>query len=194
MLIMKLYYSIYRTIVILVYFSTMVKNMNILMLTGGAIFVTCYIIYVYKSKKWYPSFYKNLRFVNSVYSINNYDFLGSPYNPNTRGSRSEPNEDPKDFGFLNEECLEHPGYRMCMFTDGTSGVCGTSGMCVPDMEVDVKRNWATRDDIKMPLCVEPIFKEGCQRFCRCKYLKGDIQENEMAGCIAGCQNMFYPLD
>lgn len=112
-----------------------------------------------------------------------YVYLGSPYTPFEGGSRGE----------LSEECLQHPGYRMCMLTDGTSGVCGTSGMCVTDMEMDVKRNWTTRDDIKMPLCSEPIFKEGCQRFCKCKQLKGEVLPHEVGDCIEDCRGMFFPV-
>jgi len=147
----------------------MQKNVAILLIAGGVVFVAAAYHYGYFSR-YTP---KSAGFV----------YMGSPFTPSSGGSRGE----------VNEECLEHPGYRMCMLTDGTSGVCGTSGMCVTDMEMDIKRNWATRDDIKMPLCSQPIFKEGCQRFCACKKIKGDVLEHEMDGCVDGCRKMFYPI-
>src|SRR5690242_4319482 len=93
-----------------------------------------------------------------------YVYLGSPYRPEQAWSRGE----------YSEECLQHPDYRMCTLTDGTSGVCGTSGMCLTNFESDVRQQW---DEIKMPLCYEPIFREGCQRFCNCKDLKGDVLDH-----------------
>ena len=107
---------------------------------------------------------------------NGFKYLGNGYNPNQGGSRGE----------LNEECLQHPGYRMCMLTDGTSGVCALSGMCVADMEVDLRRE---RDSVPRPLCTPPVFKEGCERFCRCQALLGE----ECDDCVERCRSWFSPL-
>jgi len=158
----------------------MEKNTIILLVAGGAaLIVFCTMNHYLGSKN------TNNSTISS--KIANFVYMGSPYTPTAGGSRGE----------VSEECLQHPGYRMCMLTDGTSGVCGTSGMCVTDMEMDIKRNWTTRDNIKMPLCSQPIFKEGCQRFCKCKQLKntidGGILAHEMDDCVEGCRNMFYPI-
>lgn len=91
-----------------------------------------------------------------------------------------------DRGEFNEECLQHPGQRMCMLSDGTSGVCVLSGMCVADMLVDHRRE---NDNVPRPLCTAPIFKEGCQRWCRCKGMLGEA----CAGCEEECESWFSPL-
>jgi len=122
---------------------------------------------------WYMRKYKTER--------SGYVHLGSPYRPEDAGSRGE----------MSEECLQNPDYRMCTLTDGTPGVCGTSGMCVTDLSQDITQFWG---DIKMPVCYEPLFKEGCQRFCNCKQLKGGVLAHEMDGCVDGCRNMFYPSE
>src|SRR5271154_5223994 len=83
-------------------------------------------------------------------SKSQFRYLGNVYRLDQGGSRGEPNE----------ECLQNPSYRMCMLTDGTSGVCALSGMCVADMEVDLRRE---RDEVPRPLCTAPIFKQGCGR-------------------------------
>lgn len=103
-------------------------------------------------------------------------YLGNVYNQDQGGGRGE----------LNEECLQHPDYRMCMLTDGTSGVCALSGMCVADMMVDHRRE---RDAVPRPLCTAPIFKEGCGRWCKCQKLKGE----ETPGCVEECRRWFSPL-
>jgi len=107
---------------------------------------------------------------------NQFKYLGNVYRLDEGGSRGE----------LNEECLQHPGYRMCMLTDGTSGVCALSGMCVADMEVDLRRE---QDENPKPYCTEPIFKEGCGRWCNCQALKG-IHD---PGCLDECESWFSPL-
>ncbi len=108
-----------------------------------------------------------------------YVYLGSPYRPEQAGSRGE----------VSEECLQHPGYRMCSLTDGTSGVCGTSGRCVTDMSVDIRSQW---DEVNMPVCYEPLLKEGCTRFCRCQQLKGGVLDHEVGDCVAACRENFHP--
>jgi hypothetical protein len=105
----------------------------------------------------------------------NYQYLGGVFRPEQGGARAE----------RNEECLQNPDYRMCMLTDGTSGVCGTSGMCMADFMIDHRKE---RDDIRHPLCTEPVFKEGCSRFCQCKELQGE----DTTGCIEECKSWFYP--
>ena len=109
-------------------------------------------------------------------SRNSYKYLGNVYNPLEGGNRGE----------LNEECLQHPGYRMCQLTDGTPGVCALSGMCVADMEIDLRKY---RQEIPLPRCTKPIFKEGCQRFCNCRKLQGSCD----AGCVDECTSWFSPL-
>jgi hypothetical protein len=112
--------------------------------------------------------------------ISYYVPLGSPFRPEQAGSRGE----------LSNECLQHPGYRMCTLTDGTSGVCGTSGRCVTELFHDIRRNW---DEVQMPICYQPLAKEGCQRFCNCQQLKGNVFDHEMDGCVNQCNSNFSPL-
>jgi hypothetical protein len=110
------------------------------------------------------------------YKKNSYRFLGSPYRPAEGGSRGE----------YNEECLEHPGQKFCMLTDGTAGICVLSGMCVADMEIDHR---TANDENPKPYCTKPIFKEGCPRFCNCLSLKGQ----DYPGCVEDCLSYFSPL-
>ena len=163
--------------------ESMEKNAITLLIAGGVAFVATYAVCHYLGSRSRTS------------SSSPFVYLGSPYVPFEGGSRGE----------LSEECLQHPGYRMCSLTDGTSGVCGTSGMCVTDMEMDIRRNWSTRDDIKMPLCLQPIFKEGCERFCRCRQIKdlakkqtashgeNNVPTDTMGECLQGCRSTFYPI-
>jgi hypothetical protein len=65
-------------------------------------------------------------------------------------------------------------------------VCGTSGMCLPDMMADIVKE---RNDITLPSCIEPIFREGCQRFCNCKSLGGS---GGGSACMAECRSWFFP--
>ena len=58
-----------------------------------------------------------------------YRYLGSVYNPEEGGSRAEKQDD----------CLQFPGYRHCMLTDGTFGTCNLNGMCVASMLVDLRK-------------------------------------------------------
>jgi hypothetical protein len=109
-------------------------------------------------------------------TINQFRYLGNVYNLSEGGSRGE----------LNEECLQHPGYRMCQLTDGTPGVCALSGMCVADMEIDLRR---ARDEVPKPYCTAPIFKEGCGRFCDCLALAGTAKPD----CIEDCRSWFSPI-
>ena len=107
---------------------------------------------------------------------NQFKYLGNVYRLDEGGSRGE----------LNEECLQHPSYRMCMLTDGTSGVCALSGMCVADMSVDHRKE---RDAVPRPLCTAPIFKEGCGRWCNCQKMKG----SNNPGCRSECESWFSPI-
>ena len=108
-------------------------------------------------------------------------YLGSVYQPNISGGEGE----------LNEECLQHPGYRFCMLTDGKSGVCALSGMCVADMMVDHRQEDI---DVPRPLCTKPIFKAGCSRFCECLKIS-DPSSSHTASleCKRECDDWFSPL-
>ena len=108
-----------------------------------------------------------------------YSFLGGTYTPAEGGSRAE----------LNEECLMYPGNQFCMLTDGTSGVCVQNGYCVADMLIDHRKE---RDDIQHPFCVEPLFKEGCGRFCRCQEMKGLVKPEGHMACVDECKTWFHP--
>jgi len=106
----------------------------------------------------------------------NYRYMGSVYNPNEGGGRAEPNE----------ECLQFPGYRHCMLTDGTFGTCALDGLCVASMLVDHRQE---ADEVHRPLCTEPTFKQGCGRWCQCQKLLG----NDRKGCVQQCESWFSPL-
>jgi len=80
-----------------------------------------------------------------------------------------------------------PGYRFCMLTDGTSGVCGINGMCLSSMMLDLRKE---RDEMEMPYCTAPIFQEGCGRFCACKGCKGPIDTQQ---CLKECGSWFSPM-
>lgn len=114
----------------------------------------------------------------------NYIHLGSSFHPSNLGGPTE----------LSHECLGHPGYRMCVMTDGRPGVCGTSGMCIPDLMMDDRADLSASnlDDMKYPNCVEPISKEECSRFCSCKIVKGEVLDHEFEGCQEACRSNFYP--
>ena len=105
-----------------------------------------------------------------------YRYMGSVYNPNQGGGRAEPNE----------ECLQFPGYRHCMLTDGTFGTCVLDGLCVASMMVDIRQE---DDEVHRPLCTEPTFKEGCGRWCKCQQLLG----NGRTDCVDQCESWFSPL-
>jgi hypothetical protein len=109
-----------------------------------------------------------------------YRFLPSAYGPATGGSYAE----------YNDECLAYPGNQFCMMTDGTPGVCVLNGMCVPDMEIDLREY---RADIKLPSCTKPVFKEGCGRLCRCKELKGDVDPKDHMECVNECKSWYSPI-
>lgn len=108
-----------------------------------------------------------------------YQFLPSTYNVKSGGMQSE----------LNDECLMYPGNQFCMMTDGTPGVCVLNGRCVPDMEMDLRQY---SDDIKLPSCTEPVFQEGCGRFCRCQELKGAVDPKNHMKCVQECKSWFFP--
>lgn len=114
-----------------------------------------------------------------------FHYLGSVYRKDEGGSRGEPNE----------ECLQSPGYRFCMLTDGTSGVCALSGMCVANMLNDLREE---RDDIRHPLCTKPIFKEGCKRHCDCLAMKFSKENgrrmtpSQYGTCLDSCISNFHP--
>ncbi len=109
---------------------------------------------------------------------NTYNFLGA-FDIAQGGSRAE----------MNEECLQYPGNQFCMLTDGTSGVCVLSGHCVADMMVDHRQEL---DEIKRPLCTQPVFKEGCGRFVKCKELKGDYLPKDHDKNLAECLSWYFP--
>lgn len=123
-------------------------------------------------------------FKNRFSSKSGYLYMGSPFSSFSQGSGRE----------FNEECMEHPGYRFCTLTDGSAGVCGNSGMCVKDLSMDHSKDQISNgaDVFKTPICYEPVFKEGCNRFCNCKIMDGAINENELGQCIENCETMFYP--
>ena len=110
-----------------------------------------------------------------------YRFLPTAYSyaPKMGGSYAE----------LNNECLMYPGNQFCMLTDGTPGVCVLNGMCVPDMEIDLREY---RRDVKLPSCTKPVFKEGCGRFCRCKELEGDVDPKNHMACVEDCKSWYHP--
>ena len=115
---------------------------------------------------------------------NNYHILGSAYRPETGGERAE---------FDPEECYQHPGYRFCSLTDGTPGVCMLSGMCHADVEQDLRQ---LRDDLPLPLCHKPIFKQGCNKFCRCKNMaerKAGVEVTPLEKCERQCHRWYSPL-
>jgi len=141
----------------------MVSRSEWIMIVGSAGIIVAIILYPYLKRK-----------------ISGYQFMGMFYKDAYNSYRGG------DRGELNDECLQHPGYRFCMLTNGAPGVCGTSGRCLPDMLHDGRQY---RDDIKLPTCVEPIFKEGCKRFCDCKNLTEDV---DMGRCVDGCRSNFHP--
>ena len=121
-----------------------------------------------------------LLFLKGSCTKDDYRFLGGAYQATQGGSHAE----------LNEECLSYPGNNFCMLTDGTPGVCVQNGMCVADMTIDLMQY---RSDIKLPSCTEPVFKEGCGRFCRCKELKGTINPKDHMSCVENCKSWFSPI-
>jgi hypothetical protein len=110
----------------------------------------------------------------------NYRFLGGMYNPKQGGYRAE----------LNEECLQLQDGQQCMLTDGTSGNCVQSGHCVADMMIDLN---IENQDVKKPYCTEPVFKEGCERFAKCKLLQGAITAGQLKDEADDCRSWFSPL-
>lgn len=81
----------------------------------------------------------------------------------------------------NEECMMLYGDRHCMMTDGRLGKCVLSGYCAPAM-------MTYSDDVSLPYCTKPYFKEGCDRFCKCQKLRGENQPS----CMSDCHSMFHP--
>lgn len=90
-------------------------------------------------------------------------------------------------GEPNDECLYGPGYKFCQLTDGMPGVCVNNGICMPAMMNDPIDQW---DAFDHPYCPMPIFKEGCDRFCKCKGLKGE----RSPGCVAACRSNYSTLE
>lgn len=120
--------------------------------------------------------------VVAKWSVNHFRILGNPYRMEEGGSRSE----------TNDECLQSPGYRFCMMTDGTPGVCMLSGQCVPDIMQDLR---TVRDELNLPYCTKPVFKTGCNRYCRCRNMaKGRPDYIENVGkCTKECEDWYSPL-
>lgn len=116
------------------------------------------------------------------WSVNHFQILGAAYNLDDGGSRSE----------TQDSCLEAPGYRMCMMTDGTPGVCMLSGQCVPELMEDLR---TVRDQLNLPYCTKPTFKTGCHRFCECRHLAKGREEYvaDVGQCTAECEKWFSPL-
>ncbi len=110
----------------------------------------------------------------------NYKFLGGMYKPIQGGYTAE----------LNEECLQLQSGQQCMMADGTSGNCVSSGHCVANMLIDLN---IEDEDVKKPYCTEPVFKEGCDRFAKCKLLKGDITAGQLKAEADDCRSWFSPL-
>lgn len=108
-----------------------------------------------------------------------YRFLPSAYSPQSGGTQAE----------FNNECLMYPGNQFCMLTNGIPGVCVLNGMCVPDMEMDLMQY---KSDIKLPSCTQPVFKEGCGRFCRCKELEGSVDPKNHMDCVRDCNSWYHP--
>jgi hypothetical protein len=90
-------------------------------------------------------------------------------------------------GEPNDECLYSPGYKFCQLTDGMPGVCVNNGICMPNMMEDPRIEW---DEFAHPYCPMPIFKEGCDRFCRCKAMKGE----RTPGCVEECRSNYSSLN
>ncbi len=113
-----------------------------------------------------------------IVSREKYRFLKGMYLPAQGGHHAEPNED----------CLQFPGVRQCVMTDGTSGTCVMGGLCVASMLDDLNLE---NLEIRKPYCPGPTFKEGCGRFCACQKMKGGSFNT--TACLQNCESWFSPL-